>query len=229
MGGQVPGGGPVHTAYQAWRAKWRWPVRAVFLILVTGVFVFVAGFIVFAEHISRMRTPVLAQKSDGIIVLTGGQARIAAATSLLKAHKGDRLLISGVNPVAAKGNLAATLGVERELFDCCVDIDMATSTISNAEESAKWITARGYDDVILVTNNYHMPRSLMEMRRYADGVTLHPYPVVNTDLGDGSWLRRPQAVRVLFTEYTKFLAAASRTVFPGNGATVSAASTASIK
>jgi uncharacterized SAM-binding protein YcdF (DUF218 family) len=171
---------------------------------------------------------VLAGKSDGIIVLTGGQSRIAAAMGLLKAHKGDRLLISGVNPSAAKGNLPAVLGVEKALFECCVDIDLATSTISNAEESAKWITARGYHDVILVTNNYHMPRSLMEMRRYTDGVTLHPYPVVNTDLGDGSWLKRPQAVRVLFTEYTKFLAAASRVILPGNGIAVSTASTASV-
>ena len=38
--------------------------------------------------------------ADAIIVLTGGQSRIDAALDLLKSGKGERLLISGVNPSA---------------------------------------------------------------------------------------------------------------------------------
>ncbi len=35
----------------------------------------------------------------------------------------------------------------------------------------------------MVTNNYHMPRSLAELRPYVDAETQFiPYPVVNTDL-----------------------------------------------
>ncbi len=214
MGGTTQDEAARRTSYQAWRERWRWTVRTAFLAATVGLFIFAAGFFAFAEHISRMRTPAIAGTADGIVVLTGGQYRLAAAVELLKAHKGKRLLISGVNPNASISALPEVLGVDHALFDCCVDVDMAANTISNAEETAKWIAARGYRDIILVTNNYHMPRSLMEMRRFADGVVLHPYPVVNTDLGDGNWLKRPQAVRVLFLEYTKFLAAASRSILP---------------
>ena len=43
------------------------------------------------------------------------------------------------------------------------DIDHAAlDTIGNAEESAKWVNSHGYGRVIVVTNNYHMPRSLVE-------------------------------------------------------------------
>ena len=66
--------------------------------------------------------------------------------------------------------------------------------------------------MILVTNNYHMPRSLLEMRRLLGETELQPYPVVNSRLDDGDWLMKPDAVRVLFTEYTKFLTAMARSV-----------------
>ena len=43
-----------------------------------------------------------------------------------------------------------------------------------------------------------------------DGLDLQPYPVVNTNLDRGGWITKPQAVRVLFTEYTTFLASLAR-------------------
>ena len=68
--------------------------------------------------------------------------------------------------------------------------------------------------MILVTNNYHMPRSLLEMSRLLGKEELDPYPVVNSKLDDGGWIVRPGALRVLFTEYNKYLAALARGVLP---------------
>jgi uncharacterized SAM-binding protein YcdF (DUF218 family) len=111
--------------------------------------------------------------------------------------------------------LQKATGGDEALFSCCVDIDRAAlDTIGNAEESAKWVESHAYDSVILVTNNYHMPRSLLEMGRLLRHATLEPYPVVNTDLGNGGWLTKPQALRVLFTEYSKYLLALARGVVP---------------
>ena len=58
-----------------------------------------------------------------------------------------------------------------------------------------------------MTNNYHMPRSLLEMRRLLAKARLEPYPVVNSRLDGGGWMVKPDALRVLFTEYLKYLAA----------------------
>ena len=68
--------------------------------------------------------------------------------------------------------------------------------------------------MILVTNNYHMPRSLLEMGRLLHGAKLEPYPVVNSNLDNGGWLTKPRALRVLFTEYTKYLLALARGIVP---------------
>ncbi|MDP3897149.1 MAG: YdcF family protein, partial [Mesorhizobium sp.] len=40
--------------------------------------------------------------------------------------------------------------------------------------------------------------------------SLQPYPVVNTPLGGGGWITKPEAIRVIFTEYTKYLGALAR-------------------
>uniref|UniRef100_UPI0035A8A3C0 YdcF family protein n=1 Tax=Mesorhizobium sp. LHD-90 TaxID=3071414 RepID=UPI0035A8A3C0 len=177
--------------------------------------VFAAGFGLFGTYVSEMTTPDDVQPADAIIVLTGGQARLDAALDLLKTGKGKRLLISGVNPIASREQLRLATGGDKALFSCCVDIDNAAlDTIGNAEESTKWVQSHDYGSVILVTNNYHMPRSLLEMSRLVEIAELQPYPVVNTRLDRGGWLTKPEALRVIFTEYTKYVAALARSVVP---------------
>lgn len=188
-------------------------VAAIFTLAIATCFV--AGFGWFSSHVSRLTPPDDPEKADAIIVLTGGQARLDAAMNLLETGKGQRLLISGVHPAASRRQLQLAMGGDSNLFACCVDIDRAAlDTIGNAEESAKWVEEHAYGSVILVTNNYHMPRSLLEMGRLLHGARLEPYPVVNSKLDDGSWLTKPQALRVLFTEYNKYLVALARGVVP---------------
>ena len=176
---------------------------------------FAIGFGLFAVHVSNLVTPRDQPAADAIIVLTGGQSRLDAALGLLESGKGRRLLISGVNPAADRDDVHAATGGDRWLFSCCVDIDHAAlDTIGNAEESAKWVRDHRYASVILVTNNYHMPRSLLEMSRLLGPADLKPYPVVNARLDASGWITRPDAFRVLFTEYNKYLVALARGVMP---------------
>ena len=175
---------------------------------------FVAGFFVFVEEISLMREPDLAA-ADGIVALTGGQNRLEAAAALFEQGKGKRLLISGVNPANDKNDLLKAVGGDAAKFKCCVDVDYdAQETVGNAAQTAKWAKDHGFITIILVTNNYHIPRSLLELKRAAPKVAFIPYPVVNSDLANGSWLSRPDTVRVLFAEYLKYLGALSRAVIP---------------
>jgi uncharacterized SAM-binding protein YcdF (DUF218 family) len=196
------------------RGRLGWFVRGILAASVIVSLAFIAGFGWFANQIGQLETPADPPGADAIIVLTGGQFRLDAALDLLRSGKGRRLLISGVNPVARDSELKAVMGADDRLFSCCIDIDRAAlDTIGNAAESAKWVNEHAYDSVILVTNNYHMPRSLLEMRRLLKTTDLRPYPVVNSRLDDGSWLVKPDAVRVLFTEYTKYLTAFIRSPF----------------
>jgi uncharacterized SAM-binding protein YcdF (DUF218 family) len=185
------------------------------LMSVLALVTFIIGFLAFVESISEMRQPGLTAAADGIVALTGGQNRLEAAAALFSQGKGKRLLISGVNPNIDKKELMKAVGGDPAKFSCCVDIDHeALETVGNAEQTAAWAKDHGFGEIILVTNNYHMPRSLLELKRAAPKVTFIPYPVVNSDLANWSWLKRPDTARVLFAEYLKYLGALSRAVLP---------------
>lgn len=186
-------------------ASW---ITRLFMLTMAAAF---GGFLLFAIHVTSLKPPSSPGPAEAIVVLTGGTARIEAAVQLLKSGRGDRLLISGANPVAGLADIRHAAGGDAQLFDCCVDIDyVALDTIGNAEESAKWVRGNAFRSVIVVTNNYHMPRSLLEMRRHLGDAVLEPYPVVNRGMDRGEWLIHPHAIRVLSTEYIKYVAAAAR-------------------
>nr|WP_235891010.1 ElyC/SanA/YdcF family protein [Pararhizobium mangrovi] len=183
-------------------------------IVVAGVVL--AGFLRFAEHVAEMKTPTPAPSADAIVVLTGGPRRIESALRLLRDGAAHRLLISGVNPKTTGEEIRKLTKSSRDLFSCCVDIGHdAIDTIGNANETARWIHDNGYRHVVLVTNDYHMPRSLMELHRVDTSTDYIPYPVVNTDLTSREWLTKPNVVRRLVAEYLKYSAARVRSYFGG--------------
>lgn len=205
--------GPVRT--DAPLRRWIRALAVSAAVLLCGGLAFLGGFAAFSTHVARLTTPVELRDADAIIVLTGGEKRLDAAFDLLRSGKGQRLLISGVNPSARIVDLQLATGGDPDLFACCVDIDRAAlDTIGNAEESAKWVDRHAFGSVIVVTNNYHMPRSLLELKRYIGDADLLPYPVVNTRLDGGEWVANRDALRVLFTEYAKYLAAVARGALP---------------
>jgi uncharacterized SAM-binding protein YcdF (DUF218 family) len=192
----------------------RFARTAIAVSIIAGI-AFVLGFFAFAERIGTLQTPGALAAADGIVVLTGGQSRLEAAVSLLASAKGKRLLISGVHPTIGKSDVLRATGGNPDLFKCCVDIGHeALQTVGNAAETTKWVRDNDYSSIILVTNNYHMPRSLLEMERVMKGVRITPYPVVNSDLTGGSWMTRPDTVRVLLGEYVRYVGSMGRSVLP---------------
>ncbi|MDK4739823.1 YdcF family protein [Rhizobium sp. LEGMi198b] len=178
-----------------------------FIILVAVVF---GGFLHFADSITTLKPPP-EPKADAIVVLTGGYQRIGQAVELLRTGAGNRLLISGVHPTTTPSQIRRLTQSPVSLFNCCVDVGYdALDTIGNAREAAKWIHARGYKSILVVTNNYHMPRSLAELKYVDPATDFIPYPVVNSDLKTKNWFTDPNALRTMLSEYAKVLLAGAR-------------------
>lgn len=168
------------------------------------------GFLYFVDSVTTLAPPIDA-KADAIVVLTGGYQRIDQAVELLRRGSGRRLLISGVHPTTTSSQIRKMTQSEAGLFECCVDMGYeAKDTIGNANETTRWIHDKGYASVLLVTSNYHMPRSLFELRRIDGNTEYIPYPVVNSDLKHTEWYRDPDALRTLLAEYGKMVFAHAR-------------------
>ncbi len=193
--------------------SWRHGRRRV-AVLVAAVCIlgyFTGGFLRFTQEVSLLSKPGTIGPADGIVVLTGGALRIDQAIDLLKDGHGRRLLISGVNPGTSAETLARMTGTDRAWFDCCVDLDyIALNTVGNAEIATRWAEQRGFRRLILVTSDYHMPRSLREFDRLDDVVSVMPYAVRREDLWTAYQVPSGTGLKVLLTEYAKLIAARAR-------------------
>ncbi len=189
--------------------------RAMLIVAAGAAAAGVVGFFVFIGIVTGNQPPA-DPRAEGIVVLTGGTARIDGALRLLAEGRANRLLISGVNPSVSASALAGSIDPSLEaVLACCVDLGHdARNTIGNAEETRAWAENLGFTSLIVVTSDYHMPRSLAEFGGALDGVEVIPYPVSNPELKLGDWWRDPAPFWFLLREYGKYLVAATRNALP---------------
>jgi uncharacterized SAM-binding protein YcdF (DUF218 family) len=175
--------------------------------------VLVLGFAVFVWLLPS-RPVVLNTDADGIVVLTGGSSRVTEALELLSAHRGKRLLISGVNPGTTIVDIARENPSYDRLFACCVDLDYsAINTLGNAVQTRLWAADHDFHSLIVVTSSYHMPRALAELSHQLPDVSLVPCPVLSARLRNEPWWSYGDTTRVVVSEYFKFLFAQVRMRF----------------
>jgi len=184
------------------------------------VLIWTIGLFAFADRVRGFTPAPEPARADAIVALTGPSAeRVNAAIRLLEQDKGERVLISGVNREVRRQELRALTPGSNRLFNCCVDLGFeAEDTVGNAQEIAAWADSKGYDSLIVVTSDYHMPRALTEIRAAAPGVELTAYAVETPSLDDSRWWRAAVTARRMTLEYMKYLAAMARAAVGGGRA-----------
>jgi uncharacterized SAM-binding protein YcdF (DUF218 family) len=191
-------------------------LRAAFVAALAVVFVGAAvGFVAFLSLLrgAEVRPE---RRADGIVVLTGGSSRVSDAMELLAGGYGKRLLISGVHPTSGADDISRSLP-ENQLpenqswMSCCVDLDRsAVNTRSNAAETRRWARERGFKSLIVVTSNYHMPRAIVELSHAMPEIELVPFVVVGDKWREEPWWTSGATLRLLLSEYVKYVAAEVR-------------------
>lgn len=176
------------------------------------------GFWFFTRSLERHERAPL-DRADAIVALTGGSQRIEDAIDLLARGFGRRLLISGVNERTGRDEIVRLAGGNRALVDCCVDLDhRARNTVGNAAETRRWTRENGFASLIVVTSNYHMPRTIAELDHAMPDIRKIPYVVVTRTLDEHPWWLSPGTVRLLLSEYAKFLVVRLRNRMAGGRA-----------
>lgn len=158
-----------------------------------GVLFYALGFVLFGVSLAK---PAPAERTDAIIVLTGGSGRLERGMALMKQRQAKRMLVAGADPSVTRADLARRLGKgSRATLRCCVDLGSeSVDTRSNAEEARRWMQKRGFRSLRLVTSDWHMRRAAYEFHQ---------------DLPDTRILLDAVATRpslfTLFAEYNKYL------------------------
>jgi len=167
----------------------RWFFRLIALI----VLVYGIGYLLFAM---AMPGPAGDERTDAIVVLTGGTGRLDRGFDLIRRGMAQHMLISGVAPTVRPQELAAAYHVAPRLFVCCVTLGReAFDTRSNADEAARWLQRWHSHSIRLVTNDIHMRRARFEIeKRVGEDVTIVDDAVPTES-----------DIRQVFIEYNKYL------------------------
>lgn len=186
------------------KSKLNWIFAPIALLSILLIAATIGGFVRFAEDVSSLKPAEDLNQADAIVVLTGGTKRITQAVELFEQGVGEKLFISGVNPDISDQALQSVSGASQKTFDCCIILGRkAKDTIGNGKEIAEWASEMGYKKLVVVTSNYHMIRSLHELKAVSKNVSFLPYPVMTVDLKNTSWIDNPDIMRALINEFAK--------------------------
>ena len=177
-------------------------------LLVTFTLLIALGWIWFAASLVTMKPDAPDQKTDAIIVVTGGKKRIAEGVRLLENKSSGKLFISGVNPNTTLSDL-----LNGHKAPCCITLGYrASDTIGNADEAREWVKAHKIKSIRLVTSNYHMMRAKLEFDRALPDLVIYEHPVPS-DQNDNDIASR-SFLELTVREYIKLIGAFVRTPSP---------------
>ena len=160
------------------------------------------GWLWFATAVAMAAPEKNIEKTDAIIVLTGGNGRINAGLNLLAQGAADKLFISGVNEDVKKRDIFNSWKKPTSKKPCCVYLGYkAINTTGNAAEVQEWVNKNDIDDFHLVTSSYHMTRANLEISRALPNAQINKYPVLTDDFE--AWKGRFWTLT--FSEYNKTL------------------------
>lgn len=130
------------------------------------------------------------KKSDAIVVVSGGDnnKRIEKGVQLYKEGWAPVLMFSGA---AAEGDVSNALAMKRIAIkkgvsakDILIEED-STTTVENAQFSAKILTDREYKSIILVTSPYHQRRTFQLFQKELPSVE-----ILNQSAVDETWRKK---------------------------------------
>ena len=173
-------------------------MRVIFSIFFSFLLVWFGGYLWYINKLTSGELTVN-EKTDAIVVLTGGQNRLNVAIKLLEDGLAEKLYISGVDEKVTRAELLNLLGSKKELEECCIESgSQAEDTVGNAIETLKWLENNNIKTLRVVTSLEHMPRAMVEFKRFIPKIKLIEHPV-------GSW--RPENINYfsLSQEYSKYI------------------------
>ena len=139
---------------------------------------------------------------DGVVVLTGGKGRLKAGRQALLAKKNTKLLITGVG----KNTSVEELGFFTETIKKRIHIDrLAKSTFQNAREIKIWAKENEFNNILLITSAYHIPRSKLVINHEFPELNIIPFPVYTENVKLEEWWIWPGTTKLLINEFFKYI------------------------
>lgn len=192
-------------------------LRLLSILLFVLMFCWALGLAVFVHGLPMRATPS-SVRTDAIIVLTGGNARVERGFAMLAQGAAPVLLISGVGKDVTLQEMLhehanETIRENIRARGASIVLDhVALTTQTNAREAAQFVRERDFHSIRLITAHYHMPRSMAEMQNALPDVEIVADPVFPAGFRRDQWWRHKTSRDLILSEYHKSLAVLFRPI-----------------
>lgn len=177
------------------------------ILFLSVVLLFTVPVFSFISFVQDLRTYKFdKERVDAIVVLSGGLGRVEEGLKLLKADKGEYLIISGVdrdsdiNSIFFLHNPVDFIDKKRIILE-----KSSSSTFENASDVKEIVDRRGFKSIILITSAYHIKRAGFTFSRvFTDDVKIFYHTVSTENFNEEAWWRDSNSTLLLLTEFVKF-------------------------
>ena len=176
-------------------------IKAIFTLCIIGLVVITALFIDFTYKTFSYRQNT--QKTDAIVVLTGGKGRVEEGVRLFRKSRAEYLFFVGVDPSVRKSDLYRPKPGDPSADNVILE-KSSRNTLENSIFGRDVIVRNGVHSVLLITSRYHLKRaSILFRNSLPKEITIIPYPVDSVNLKE-SWWSHGGSFQLLFREFYKY-------------------------
>ena len=146
------------------------------LLCIFAAIWFILLILFFAKTIDYRKNRIPnSESSYNVVILTGGKHRITKSLDFLNENNIKSVFISGVYPKTQQHHL-----FPRYKFSKSIPIILgkkAHNTYENALEIKQWQQDTKINEILLITSDYHMVRSLYEIRKINKDLKIIPWAI----------------------------------------------------
>ncbi len=176
-------------------------IKAFLTIGIIGSVVIAVLFIDFTYKTFSYRQKT--QKTDAIVVLTGGKGRVEEGVRLFRESRAEFLIFVGVDPSVRKSDLYRQKHGDPSADNVILE-KSSRNTLENSLFGRDVIVSNGVHSVLLITSRYHLKRaSILFRNSLPKDITIIPYPVDSVNLKE-SWWSHGGSFQLLFREFYKY-------------------------
>lgn len=176
-------------------------LKAFLTLCIVGLVVITVLFIDFVYKTFSYRQN--AQKTDAIVVLTGGKGRVEEGVRLFRKSHAKYLVFVGVDPSVRKSDLFRPKPGDPSSDNVVLE-KSSRNTLENSIFGRDVIVSRDIHSVLLITSRYHLKRaSILFRNSLPRDITIIPYPVDSVNLKE-SWWNHGGSFQLLFREFYKY-------------------------
>ena len=172
-------------------------IAILFCIILTLYFI---SFLNFIRNIDKEFT--IKNNVNNIVVLTGNAGRLVVGLDLMSNNIESRMLITGVAKVVKYSEIIKNTDIKRDRIDLGYK---AQTTLGNAIETSLWIKEYDIQDIILVTDNWHMQRALLLFNITMPNIKISPYPIESINITIEDLFQFDKKTFFIYKEHLKYI------------------------